>query len=193
MEKILNQYLEKIEKYLKPMTASERIDIVKEIKSEMLELQSNGASSGQIIERLGNPKELAKAYLGESISRNTGFNMRNLSAVIAFYSLAGFGGMFVLPITSLCGITFMASGILCPIAGIVKFVGHLIGYEIPEIVIHIGSYTASAAAVLPISILIGIVLFAVGKLFWKLTIVIIQAMIKGTKRLSYNESLTSEL
>lgn len=64
LEKSLNEYLEKIEKYLKPMIVSERVDIVKEIKSEMLELQNNGISTEQIIDRLGNPKELAKAYLG---------------------------------------------------------------------------------------------------------------------------------
>ena len=38
LEKSLNEYLEKIEKYLKPLIVSERVDIVKEIKSEMLEL-----------------------------------------------------------------------------------------------------------------------------------------------------------
>ncbi len=192
MEKILNQYLEKIETYLKPMAASERIDIVKEIKSEILELQGNGVSSEQIIERLGNPKDLAKAYLGESISRSTGFSLRKLSAVIAFYSLAGACGMFVLPITSICGITFMASGILCPIAGIVKFAGHLIGYEIPEITIIIGSYTASAFTVLPLSILIGAILFVIGTLFWKLTIIMIKSMIKSRKKLNYNESAMQE-
>ena len=42
MEKILNDYLEKVEKYLKPLPVSERVDIVKEIKSEILELQGNG-------------------------------------------------------------------------------------------------------------------------------------------------------
>ncbi len=192
MEKILNQYLEKIETYLKPMAASERIDIVKEIKSEILELQGNGVSSEQIIERLGNPKELAKAYLGESISRSTGFSLRKLSAVIAFYSLAGACGMFVLPITSICGITFMASGILCPTAGIIKFAGHLIGYEIPEITIIIGSYTASAFTVLPLSILIGAILFVVGTLFWKLTIIMIKSMIKSRKKLNDNESAMQE-
>ena len=192
MEKILNQYLEKIETYLKPMAASERIDIVKEIKSEILELQGNGVSSEQIIERLGNPKELAKAYLGESISRSTGFSLRKLSAVIAFYSLAGACGMFVLPITSICGITFMASGILCPIAGIIKFAGHLIGYEIPEITIIICSYTASAFTVLPLSILIGAILFVVGTLFWKLTIIMIKSMIKSRKKLNDNESAMQE-
>ena len=52
MEKILNDYLEKIEKYLKPLPISERVDIVKEIKSEILELQGDGKTAEQITERL---------------------------------------------------------------------------------------------------------------------------------------------
>ena len=48
LEKSLNEYLEKIEKYLKPLIVSERVDIVKEIKSEMLELQASGTSTEQI-------------------------------------------------------------------------------------------------------------------------------------------------
>ena len=183
LEKSLNEYLEKIEKYLKPLIVSERVDIVKEIKSEMLELQASGTSTEQIIERLGNPKELARAYLGEAVAKNNGFNWRRLSAVIAFYSLAGIGGMFVLPITSICGIAFMVSGVLCPIAGIIKLVAHLMGYEITEIGISIGAFSANAIAFLPISILIGAVIFAIGWLLWKLTIVIIKSLSKGKKKL----------
>ena len=42
MEKVLNDYLEKIEKCLRPLPVSERVDIVKEIQSEMFDLQSGG-------------------------------------------------------------------------------------------------------------------------------------------------------
>lgn len=48
LEKSLNEYLEKIEKYLKPLIVSERVDIVKEIKSEMLELQARGRFYNEI-------------------------------------------------------------------------------------------------------------------------------------------------
>ena len=48
MEKILNDYLEKIERYLKPLPISERVDIVKEIQSEIFELQSNGKNAKEI-------------------------------------------------------------------------------------------------------------------------------------------------
>lgn len=36
MEKILNDYLEKIERYLKPLPISERVDIVKETRAKSL-------------------------------------------------------------------------------------------------------------------------------------------------------------
>lgn len=52
MEKVLNEYLEKMEKYLRPIAVSERVDIIKEIKSEMQELQNNDIPAEQIIERL---------------------------------------------------------------------------------------------------------------------------------------------
>lgn len=45
LEKSLNEYLEKIDTSLNPMTACERADIVKEIKSEMLELHTRGMSA----------------------------------------------------------------------------------------------------------------------------------------------------
>ena len=176
LDPFLNRYLEKIEKALKPMPASDRIDIVKEIKSEMLELQENNVSPQQITARLGSPKDLAKAYLGEMIAKSSGFSWRRLALVIAFYSLAGISGMFILPITSIGAVSFMICGALCPVAGIVKFVAHLMGHEIEQINISIGAYSASAVAALPLSILLGALSFAVGWLLWKLTILIIKTL-----------------
>ncbi|BBH24292.1 hypothetical protein Back11_56370 [Paenibacillus baekrokdamisoli] len=182
MDKIMNDYLEKIEKYLKPMSASERLDIVKEIKSVMLELQNNGVSSEQIIERLGNPKELAKAYLGEAISKNSTFSWHKFGAVFAFYSYAGVNGMFVLPFISILSIAFMISGVITPIGGIIKFGGYLMGYDIAGITIEIGAYTASSPMqFLAISIVIGVLMFWLGKVLWKLTIKYIHAISQKMK------------
>ena len=83
MEKILNDYLEKIERYLKPLPASERVDITKEIKSEILELQSDGKTAEEIMERLGNPKELAKAYLEDLIAKSSSFGWNRVLAICA--------------------------------------------------------------------------------------------------------------
>ncbi|CAI8808352.1 DUF1700 domain-containing protein [Brevibacillus sp. IT-7CA2] len=177
MDKILNEYLEKIGKHLMPMSTPERIDIVKEIKSVMLELQHNGVSSEQIIERLGDPKELAKAYLGEAISKNSTFSWHKFGAVFAFYSYAGVNGMFVLPIISILSITFMISGVIAPIGGIIKFVGYLMGYDIAGITFEIGAFTATRPMqYLPFSIVSGVLMFLLGKVLWKLTMKYIHAI-----------------
>ena len=72
MDKMMNDYLNKIDRYLRPMAASERADIINEIKSEMIELQTQASlSDEQILERLGNPKVLARAYLGNRLQKAT--------------------------------------------------------------------------------------------------------------------------
>lgn len=73
---------------MKPLPVSERVDIVEEIKSEMLELQDNGKKAGEISERLGNPKELAKAYLGDLISNSNPLGWNRVLAICAYYGLA---------------------------------------------------------------------------------------------------------
>lgn len=184
MDKTLNDYLERVEKYLKPMAVSERVDIVKEIKSEMLELQNEGKTPQEILERLGDAKTLARAYLGESIAKGRGFSWRRLSAVIAFYSMAGAVGVCVLPVTSICAAAFLLSGALCPLAGVVKFVGALLGFEMPYIGIQLGSYSAGPGLVLVLSVVMGAVVMAAGWLLWKLTVWMIRSMALGHKKLA---------
>ena len=47
MDKILNDYLEKVDKYLKPMKVTDRMDIIKEIESDMAELREHGGPFGK--------------------------------------------------------------------------------------------------------------------------------------------------
>ena len=182
METNLLNYLEKIDKYLKPIGAAERADIINEIKSEMQELEAKDKlSSEQIIERLGNPKELAGAYLGQYITKNDSFNLRKLCTIIIFYSLAGLGSVFVLPFTSIVGVTFMICGVIVPICGAVKLLGAIVGIDTPYIMFQFGTYTASPVMAFLLSILFGILFILAGKFFWKLTIQYIQ-MISSRKK-----------
>lgn len=131
MEKILNDYLEKIEKYLKPLPVSERVDIVKEIKSEILELQGYGKTSEEIIERLGNPKELAKAYLGDLIAKSSSFSWNRVLAICTYYSLASLSGLIVIPVLAICAPVFIVCAIATPILGAVKLIDALLNLGIP--------------------------------------------------------------
>ena len=78
MNQQLELYLDQIDRHLRPMPASERVDIVKEIKSELLELEAAGLSPQEITARLGEPKELAAAYLSDAIVKNPRFSWKRL-------------------------------------------------------------------------------------------------------------------
>ena len=69
MDQVLDAYLDRIDRHLRPMPASERVDIVQEIRSELLELEAQGLSPQAITARLGEPRELAMAYLSDAIMK----------------------------------------------------------------------------------------------------------------------------
>ncbi len=176
MDKILENYLEKTDKYLKPMPAGERADIIKEIKSQMLQLETEKhLTPAQITERLGSPKELAKAYLGGSIAKDSSFSLRKLCCIAAFAGLAG-GSIFVLPFTSILSAALLVSAVIAPVCGLIKLIGFLAGLDIPFIMFQFGSYTAPPLVVFPLSLVFGILFFLAGKGLWKLTIQYVRAL-----------------
>ena len=56
MNTTFEKYLDTVDKCLKPLPTSERVDIVKEIKGSILEMESDHLSTEEILNRLGNPK-----------------------------------------------------------------------------------------------------------------------------------------
>ena len=121
-------------------------------------------------ERLGKPKELAAAYLGEAIGKNSRFSIQRLGTVFLFYSLAGMGSLFFLPFTSILSVMLMLSGILAPVAGAIKALGFLAGIEVPWVMFQIGSSSLHPLFMFPVSGVVGLLLFAGGRGLWKLTL-----------------------
>lgn len=170
MEKQLNSYLEQVEKYLKPLPVSERVDIVQEIKSEMQELQAAGQTPEQILARLGEPKELARAYLGDLIAQSGGLSASRVLALCAFYSVTGLSGLFVIPVLGICAPVFLLCGIVTPLLGAVKAVDVALGLHIPYVQ-YIGiAGVQNPVLVFMLCILAGIALFALGYGCWKLLV-----------------------
>ena len=110
MNTTFEKYLDTIDKCLKPLPTSERVDIVKEIKGSILEMESENLSTEQILTRLGKPKDLAKAYLGDLLAKENGFSWNRFLTVCAFYSLVGFSGLFVIPVLVIVAPTFILCG-----------------------------------------------------------------------------------
>lgn len=184
MDRLLENYLEQINRRLRPMPASERVDIVQEIKSELLELEAQGLGPEDILGRLGDPKDLAAAYLGDVIARDPRFSWRRLGSVAAFYSLAGLGGIFVLPVTSLLAAGLLLSGVLAPVAGLVKFLGALVGIDMPWIMFQFGSWTAPPGAAFLLSLVAGGLLLAAGLGCWRLTVGFIRMISRKRRALA---------
>lgn len=180
MDKTLESYLERIDRRLRPMPASERVDIVREIKSEILELEAQGLKPEEITARLGVPRELAAAYLGNAIAKDPKFSWRRLGAVVAFYSLAGLGGMIVLPATSITAVAFLLVGAVVPALGLLTFLVSLLGIQVPWVMIQFGSWAAPPAMAFPVSVVVGLLLLLAGRALWLATIGFVRML--GTKR-----------
>jgi len=176
MKQWMNDYLGKIERYLRPLPVGERVDVAAEIKSEMLELRAAGKTQEEILARLGSPEELAQGYLGEAIVKGPRFSFRKLGAVIAFYSLAGAAWLFILPVTSLCGAGFMLGGPLAFLAGVVKFIAYVLGFEMPWVAFQFGSYTPGPVLTLVYSLIMGVLLFLAGCALWGVTVWIVKKL-----------------
>jgi len=182
VDRELEQYLITIEKYLKNMPVSERIDVIKELKSYIEELHINNAlSTDKILERLGSPKELAAGYLGEKITMGKTFSVKKLLMTFSFYSLVSLSGMFVIP----CGTVFagglILTGIISPIAGLIKLMGFYLGFDVPFVFMSVNGYEPHPLLAFPLSIALGILLLLSGRAIWRLTIRYIHK-VSSTKR-----------
>lgn len=187
MNATFEKYLNTIDNCLKPLPVSERIDIVKEIKGSILEMEGEKLTTEQILDRLGKPKDLARAYLGDLLSKESKFSWNRFLIVCAFYSLVGFSGLFVIPCLAIVAPTFIVCGIVTPILGIVKLVDYLLHLNIPfveYIGFEFGSTILSPVPVFILSIIMGVILFLVGKGSWKLLVYYCKQVSKTKSNLS---------
>ena len=107
MNTTLEKYLNTVDRHLKPLQVSERVDIVKEIKSSMIEMENEQLSPQEIIDRLGAPKELARSYLGDLITSKKGVSWNKFLCLCAFYSLVGLSGVIIIPALAIIAPVFI--------------------------------------------------------------------------------------
>ena len=172
MEKVLECYLEKTEKYLKRVPVSERTDILKEIKSGICELQNNGKNPDEIIERLGRPEDLAKAYLAGILSEEKGFSWNKFLLICAFYGMAGLSGMFIIPCLGIIAPSFIFFGAVMPVLGFIKMADSMFNIGIPYVeninICFNGIENFNPAAGFIVTVIAGVLLYLAGMGAWKL-------------------------
>lgn len=169
----LEKYLDTVDKYLRPLPTSERVDIVKEIKGSMLEMEQENISAEEILERLGPPKDMARAYLGDLLAKESGFSMKSFLVACAFYSVVGISGMFIIPTLAIVAPAFIFVGILSPLAMAVKMVDYIFHLGIPYVE-NVGVFSVNGVSVMNpigeffVALLVGVCLCLLGKGAWRL-------------------------
>ena len=97
----------------------------------VFELENDNVPTEIIINRLGDPKELAKAYLGNLLANSKGFSWNRILIICAFYSIVGFSGMIVIPCLAIIAPVFMICGIATPILAAIKMIDYIFSLGIP--------------------------------------------------------------
>ena len=147
MKAEFEKYLTMVERYLKPLPTSERVDIVKEIKGSILEMEQGDLSEEEILKRLGEPKDLAKAYLGDLMAEESGFSFTRVLTVCAFYSVAGLSGMFVIPVLGIVAPVFIVTGVLSVLCMAVKLTDYIFHLGLPYME-NIGMFSIDGVSVM---------------------------------------------
>lgn len=188
MNQSLEKYLTAVDRHLKPLPVSERADIVKEIKSTMLEMESEQMSSKQILDRLGSPKDLAKAYLKDLLVKEKRCSVKRFLILWAFYTAAGFSGMVVIPVLAVIAPVFLLCGIAAPVLSAVKMFDYLLNLQIPFIqnmqIVFYGIIDLNPVAEFFCSAFFGILLFFLGRGAWKLLLLFLEKLSHTKKSLS---------
>lgn len=187
MNATFEKYLDTIDKCLKPLPTSERVDIVKEIKGSILEMESDSLTTEQILNRLGNPKDLAKAYLGDLLAKESGFSWNRFLTVCAFYSIVGFSGMVVIPCLAIMAPTFIICGIVSPILMAVKLIDYIFTLGLPymeNMGIFIGVVQLNPIMEFVLTLIVGALLVIAGRGCWKLLIYYCKKVSKTKSNLS---------
>ena len=94
-------------------------------------MENENLSAEQILARLGDPKELAKAYLGDMIARGSGFSWSRFLTICAFYSVVGVSGLIVIPTLAIIAPVFILCAAACPLLGAAKLIDYILNLGIP--------------------------------------------------------------
>lgn len=164
-DELMNDYLEKVRRNLKHLTEDEKTDIISEIKSHIKEKQANESHDMKaILDSLGDPILLGRAYGGKIVASTDKFNCRTFARTLAYYSANGFNG-FVLSV--LAGALYL-SMFMVIIGGFIKTMGTIAGFDMKFVDFTIGNWQVPSILAFPISIPVALLIYYCSSKLWRL-------------------------
>jgi len=121
---VAERYLTALADALTPMKATEKHEVVDEIRAHLQDATAAGKPLDEILTRLGSAESLAKAYLVESYLNPKPSGAGWISRTFGLFGLLVFGSLPTLVITSLLaplGVTFLIAGPVLFTSGICGF------------------------------------------------------------------------
>lgn len=170
MDAVFEEYLNYVDQYLKHISVLKRMDIILDIKKIIVEMQEQNYTNKQILDKLGDPKDLAKSYVGD-IGCEKHFNNNNFGLKILFYSLAGLFCVVVIPCCFIIAIVFILCGVIIPPLGFIKMINSLFNLGIPyvnSLKITIGNIVFHPIFEFVLTLVCGCLLVILGVLSWKI-------------------------
>ena len=107
----------------------------------------------------------------------------SINEIFLFYIIVSLTGIFILPTLGIIAPAFIISAILCPIFGLVKLIGYIFKFDVPFVMFEFGSYSLNPVLGFVLSIIVGVVLFIIGVVSWKLLIKYIHFVTNKRKKL----------
>ncbi len=182
----LEKYLSQVDKNLKYMSISEKTDILSELKNSFYERLNNGQSSEYIISQMESPKDLAFSYMGDSIVKSKDFSFKNLFMAIGFYSYASLAWISLIPTLAILSISFFFSSGISVLAGVMGLFKGIIHIKpIDEMKFIFFGFELKGFLALIAGLILALLFFIIGILFWKSTIATIKFLQNKKWKLKY--------
>lgn len=102
---------------------------------------------------------------------------------IIFYCLVSLTGIIILPTLGIIAPVFILCSFVCPIGGIIHLISGIFNLNLPIVSFQFGNITLNPFLGFVLSIIIGIVLYFIGKGCWKLLLLYINQVRKVKERL----------
>ena len=182
----LEKYLSQVDKNLKYMSISEKTDILSELKNSFYERLNNGQSAEYIISQMESPKDLAFSYIGDSLVKSKDFSFKNLLMAIGFYSYASLAWISLIPTLAILSISFFFSSGISVLAGVMGLFKGIIHIKpIDEMKFIFFGFELKGFLSLIAGLILALLFFIIGILFWKSTIATIKFLQNKKWKLKY--------
>jgi uncharacterized membrane protein len=128
MKAKMKSFLKDLSIHLKKMPEEERMDITKEIESHMLDKIKNGMSEEEVLTQLGDPKTLAKSYLGDYLMKQESNRPRSFIQRFAFLMSVNLVSSIVALFLGAIGFAFGLSTIVLFLSAIISAIFNGLDY-----------------------------------------------------------------